>query len=78
MDATGAEMGHKRFFALLVEVYGKLGQTEEGFVVLDEAINPVHEIQEGAFEADLYRLRGEFVLQKAKGKKQKLKPTPNP
>ena len=36
--ATGAELSRPYFLALLAEMYGKAGQTEEGLTVLAEAL----------------------------------------
>jgi predicted ATPase len=50
------------FLALLAEVYGKVGQTEEGRSVLAEAMDKVHNTGECFYEAELYRLKGELTL----------------
>jgi predicted ATPase len=47
---------------LLAEAYGKSGQQEEGLTVLIEALRAVEETGEHFYEAELYRLRGEFLL----------------
>ena len=49
-------------FALLAEVYGKAGQTEEGLNTLAEALDTVDKTGERWYEAELYRLRGELLL----------------
>jgi predicted ATPase len=89
---TGAEMGMTCHLALLVEAYGKVGQTKEGLSVLVEVLAQVDKTGERFYEAELYRLKGELTLQqfqvpgfkfrkiksqKAKGKNQK-SPIPNP
>src|SRR5262249_7312722 len=59
--ATGAECERPQLLALLAEAYGKVGQPEEGLIVLGEALS---EINEGwrYCEAELYRLKGELLL----------------
>jgi predicted ATPase len=61
-QATGAELGRPSFLVLLAEVYGKRGQVEEGLTVLAEALAIVHKTGERFYEAELYRLKGEFLL----------------
>jgi predicted ATPase len=77
--ATGEEMPRPYYLALLAEAYGKTGQFEEGLHVLAEALATVHKTGERFYEAELYRLQGEFLLAQedkkywAKGKEQRLK-----
>src|SRR5262245_20575290 len=47
---------------LLAEAYGKAGQTEEGFATLAEALTVVDKSGERFYEAELYRLKGELLL----------------
>jgi predicted ATPase len=61
----GMTVGLGVFLGLLAEVYGKRGQTEEGLKVLAEALAEVHTAR--AYEADLYRLKGELLLQSKAG-----------
>src|SRR5439155_11385535 len=61
--ATGAELFRPHYLALLAEAYGILGQTEEGLTALAEALALVHKTRECAYEAELYRLKGELSLQ---------------
>jgi predicted ATPase len=49
--------------ALLAEAYGKVGQIEAGLAVLAEALAVVPENGEHHYEAELYRLKGELLLQ---------------
>ena len=60
--ATGAEVGRPYFLALLAEGYGRGGQAEEGLSVLDEALAAVQKTGERWCEAEIYRLKGEFVF----------------
>ena len=59
--ATGAEAERPFWLGLLAEAYGKVGQPDEGMVVLTAALA---EVQKGwrFCEAELYRLKGELLL----------------
>jgi predicted ATPase len=59
----GAKMLSTWWLGLLAEAYGKLGRVEEGLTVLVEALRVVEDTGERFYEAELYRLRGEFLLQ---------------
>ncbi len=48
---------------LLAEAYGKVGQAEEGLTALAEALTVADKTGERFYEAELYRLKGELVLQ---------------
>jgi predicted ATPase len=61
--ATGAEQIRPYFLALLAEVYGKMGQIEEGLTVLAKALAFADKTGMRVSEADLYRLKGELTLQ---------------
>ncbi len=75
---TGAEGWRLYFLALLAEGYGKVEQPEEGLAVLVEALATVDKSGERVVEAELYRLKGELILQqeskeqRAGSKEQKL------
>jgi predicted ATPase len=62
-QAAGAGIFHSYFLALLVEVYGKAGQADEGLATLTEALTVVDRSGERFYEAELYRLNGELTLQ---------------
>ena len=62
-QATGAEVGRQWFLAMLAEAYGKVGQVEEGFQVLAEATAVMRKTEQHHWEAELYRIKGELVLQ---------------
>jgi predicted ATPase len=53
--------------ALLAEAYGNGGQGAEGLRVLAEALTMVNNTGERNYEAELYRLKGELLLQQAAG-----------
>jgi predicted ATPase len=61
--ATGAELGRSYYLTFLTEAYRKAGQTEEGLTTLAEALDLVERTEERAYEAELYRLKGQLVLQ---------------
>ena len=67
-SAMGAEMGRSGHLALLAEVYGKAGQVEEGLRTLTEAFAAVQKTGEQSHVAELYRLRGELMLQQERQK----------
>jgi predicted ATPase/class 3 adenylate cyclase len=62
-QATGAEVWRPYYLALLAEAYGRGGQRAEGVRLLTEA--PVVADNRGAhwWAAELYRLRGELLLE---------------
>jgi predicted ATPase len=61
--ATGAVVRQPGYFAELAAVYVDIGQPEEGLVVVAEALAHVERTGERWCEADLYRLKGELLLQ---------------
>jgi predicted ATPase len=62
--ATGAKVFRPYNFTLLAEVYGKVGQAEEGLTVLAEPlVDLVHKTGECVAGAELYRVKGELMLQ---------------
>jgi predicted ATPase len=66
-QATGAEVDRPYYLALLAERYGKAGQAEAGLHVLAEALAVMEAIEERYYEAELYRLQGELLLERAAG-----------
>jgi class 3 adenylate cyclase/predicted ATPase len=64
-QATGAGMAWPWFLALLAESCGRVGQLDEGFRALEEALAVVQNNKERLYEAELYRLKGELLLQGA-------------
>ena len=55
------------YLALLAEAYGTIGESTAGLGVLDEALASMHNTGAGVWEAKLYRLKGELLLQQATG-----------
>jgi class 3 adenylate cyclase/predicted ATPase len=62
-QATGAKLHSPIWLGLRAEAYGKIGQMEEGLTVLVEALSAVEDTGEHFYEAELYRLKGEVLLQ---------------
>ena len=56
-------LGTTHVLASLAEAYGKAGQPAEGLDVLAEALAVVRTTAEHLYEAELYRLKGELLLQ---------------
>jgi predicted ATPase len=62
-QATGSELLRPHFLALLAEAYERVGQAEEGLGALAEALAVVDKTRECSDEAELYRIKGQLVLQ---------------
>jgi predicted ATPase len=75
LQSTDAKRALPYYLALLAEGYGAVGQTDEGLRVLAEAFAAVATTAERRWEAELYRLQGELLLQ-AEGRKWKAEETP--
>lgn len=63
--ATGAKLQLPHFMISLAEAARDLGRPEEGLEVLAEALALVEDTGERQMEAELYRLRGELLLEHA-------------
>ena len=59
---TGSELARPYSHSMLAEVFGKLGQTEEGLAILAEELVAVSKTGERFHEAELHRLKGELML----------------
>jgi predicted ATPase len=68
-QAIGAAAGQPYALAFLARAYGQEGQGDKGQQVLDEALAHVHRTGERCYEAELYRLKGELLLQGGKSHK---------
>jgi predicted ATPase/class 3 adenylate cyclase len=62
-QAIGSQVGRTSYLTFLAEAYGHVGQTAEGLHVLAEALACAHTTGERCYEAELYRLKGELLLQ---------------
>jgi predicted ATPase len=82
----GAAISLPYYLSLLAEAYGRDGNPQKGIEVLDKALSVLPRTGDRWWEAELYRLKGDLVLQvqrsrsevqgqekdqKAKGKRQK-------
>jgi adenylate cyclase len=63
--ATGAAVARSAFLALLAEAHGLQGDPETGLAVLTEALTLVDKTGERWCESELYRLKGELLLQQS-------------
>jgi predicted ATPase len=62
-QATGAEMSRPSHLSLLARTYGKVGQADNGLAALAEAFAIMNRTGEFGLAAELYRLKGELLLQ---------------
>jgi len=62
-QATGAEVWRPYFFTLLAEAHGRVNKPEEGLALADEGLTLVQARGERFCEAELFRLKGELLLQ---------------
>jgi len=63
--AAGAELARPYYLALLAEARGILGEPEAGLTALAEALALVDTTGERWYEAEIYRLKGELLLQQS-------------
>jgi predicted ATPase len=61
--ATGAKLNQSYILALLAEAHGTMGQPDAGLTALAEALTLVETTGERWYEPELYRLKGELLLQ---------------
>ncbi|HQR38466.1 MAG TPA: hypothetical protein PLF26_08695, partial [Blastocatellia bacterium] len=66
--ATGTEVLLPHFLGLQAEALGRSGQAEEGLQVADDALEMAHRTGEGYYQAELYRIRGQLLLMRRKGR----------
>ena len=64
-QAVGAETNRPLYLALLAEAYGCIGQIPEGLQTLAEALAVVQQHHDHFYEAEVYRLQGEFLGSRA-------------
>ena len=64
-QVTGGALWRPYGLSLLAEVYGQVGQAEEGLRVLAEGLVGAHNSGQRSDEAELYRLKGERLLKQA-------------
>jgi len=75
--AIGSELQRPYFLALLAEAYGKGEQIEEGLKALAEALDVTKRTGERFYEAELYRLKGQLVLQSGVRSPESQPPNPH-
>ena len=63
--ATGSGVVWLWFLALLAEACGEAGQIDEGLHALEEALEALHTHEDRVYEAEVYRLKGELLLQQS-------------
>jgi predicted ATPase len=63
--AAGAGLAWPWWLALLAEACGNVGQLDEGLRALEEALAAVQHNEEHHYEAEVYRLKGELLLQQS-------------
>lgn len=61
-QASGQAFQRPHFLAMLAEVYGSIDQSEEGMMAITEALALVEQTGERYYEAELHRLKGEFLM----------------
>ena len=62
----GTKQAELQHLAMLAEAYKHAGQVEAGLGVLAEALAIMHTSEERYYEAEVYRLRGELLLEEGK------------
>jgi predicted ATPase len=66
LEATATALVRPHFLSLLAEGLSKLDRLDEAWALLEEATTMVSHNGERYYEAELYRLKGELLLKKAK------------
>lgn len=64
-QTRGQELGRPVLLAMLAEAYGTVGQAQDGLRAVTDALAAVHNSEEHTYEAELYRLKGELLLQQS-------------
>ena len=68
--STGAKIDHPYFLALLADACNQAGQVDIGLEAIAEALDLVAHSRMFFYEAELYRLKGELLLQKTTSDRQ--------
>ena len=61
--ACGTELGRPGDLASLAAAYGKAGRTDDALALVAEALALVERRDERAWEAEIYRVKGELLLE---------------
>jgi predicted ATPase len=64
-QVLGVALLKSYWLALLAEAYGQVGKLEDGLSVMSEAMSVLNSNGERFWEAELYRLEGELLLQQS-------------
>ena len=64
-QSMGTNLGRTHMLARLAEAYGKGGKAAIGLCFLDESLTETEESEERHYEPEIYRLKGELILQQA-------------
>jgi predicted ATPase len=70
LKGLGAEMFRPHGLCLLADVCGRMGRASDGLAALAEAAGVVRRTGEAYYEAELYRIKGELLLQSGAGDQQ--------
>ena len=63
----GVHVNTPYFMSLLASAYHQVGDTNRGLIVLEEALSSITDRNESWWEAEIHRLRGEFLLSQSSG-----------
>ena len=62
MEAARVTRSRSYYLSLLAEGYGATGEFDQGLAALDEAIDQIETTGERLWEAEIHRLKGQFLL----------------
>jgi predicted ATPase len=62
--ATGAELNLPHFYGMLAHACGKAHRFDEAFAAVEEALSVAHRNMDRCYEAELYRIEGELMLER--------------
>ena len=72
--AVGTDLARTYLLGMLAEVYGKANQVAMGLAVLSEALDRADKTGERFYEAELYRLKGQLLLNAERMANEKARP----
>ena len=64
MKATGTWCWHIHYLVMLAEAYKRAGQLDDGLATIEEGLALMEKTSQRYFDAELHRLKGEFLLAK--------------
>jgi predicted ATPase len=62
MKATGTWCWHIHYLVMLAEAYKRAGQLDDGLATIEEGLALMEKTGQRYFDAELHRLKGEFIL----------------